>query len=319
MPTQTNATWAGLRYTTLPLRKPGRVMTREPIHPTVAGRGRRHRVKARLSGALKTSVFRATHTLRLRQSDASLERASQRYWSRYWGSARGMHTANDGHWRGYGPFVDDERWMEIGRSNLQRYVEMKTAIGFADHVERIVEWGVGGGANAVHFAQLCDRFVGVDVASASLDESAKQLKADGFQNFEPVLVDVAYPEAARATIGVCDLFLCLYVYELLPTPEYGERVLRIAFDLLRPGGTAFIQVKYQDDSSRSRARRLAYSLNMTNMTSYRIETFWRMAADCGFEPELVKLVPWDEVVEDERYAYFLLRKPSRHQQDELKT
>lgn len=276
----------------------------------LAGSGWRHRLTAPLARALKKVINRGAQVLRVRQSQGRLERAAQRHWNRYWDHDGRPRATNDGHWRGRGPFVDDARWLNIGRRTSRRYSQMTAAIGFPDHVDRIVEWGVGGGANAIHFARLCDSFTGVDVAQASLDESARQMEAEGLDNFEPVLIDVSDPEAATQVIDVCDVFLCLYVFELLPTPSYGERILRVAFDLLRPGGVAFIQIRYQTDSPLTRAKGFAYSLNMVNMTTYRLDDLWRIATECGFEPQLIKLVPWDPVVEDERYAYYLLRKPS---------
>lgn len=101
--------------------------------------------------------------------------------------------------------------------------------------------------NAVHFARIAAEFYGVDVSRSSLDECARQMQAEGLLNFRPILIDAADPEGAVGKLGgLCDLFLSTYVYELLPSPEYGLRVLRIAHRVLSTGGIAMIQVKYSD-------------------------------------------------------------------------
>lgn len=95
--------------------------------------------------------------------------------------------------------------------------------------------------------------------------------------------------------------------ELIPTPEYGERLLRIAHRMLRPGGVALIQIKYSNGRWATRPRRRSYRSGVAEMTTYRIDEFWQLAQTCGFVAETVELVPRNEL--DERYAYFLLRRP----------
>jgi hypothetical protein len=122
-----------------------------------------------------------------------------------------------------------------------------------------------------------------------------------------VLADVAHPEsAARQIPDKCDLFLCFYVLELVPTPEYGLRLLHIARNLLADDGIALVQIKYSTGSWRTRSRRRRYRPSvLASMTTYRIEEFWTAAAACGLRPRLISLVPKNAL--DERYAYFLLQ------------
>ena len=122
-------------------------------------------------------------------------------------------------------------------------------------------------------------------------------------------IDVTDPEdAIRQVAGTCDIFLCFYVFELIPTPEYGERVLRIARELLAPGGLALIQVKYDDGRLLTKPRRRFRRSAVAALTTYPIPSFWKLAANCGFKPEMIHLVPRNEL--DERYAYFLMTKES---------
>src|ERR1700736_5067670 len=164
----------------------------------------------------------------------------------------------------------------------------------------------GGGANAVHFAPLAETYVGIDIARPSLQECANQLDAAGFRNFEPVLLDAGAPDTALAQIAQkCDLFLSTYVFELLPTPEYGLQVLKIARKLLNEGGMAIIQIRYTRDSWTSRPKRFAYKRNLSSMTTYRIKTFWEEAEKCGFLPQAVRLVPREKLNDQTNYAYFM--------------
>ncbi|GAA1580698.1 hypothetical protein GCM10009789_38200 [Kribbella sancticallisti] len=101
--------------------------------------------------------------------------------------------------------------------------------------------------NAVQFAPRAGEFVGVDVTSASLRECERQVAAVCDTPFRGIHIGVDTPEQAiQAVGGPCDVFLSFCVFELIPTPEYGDRLLRIAFEPLSPGGVAFIQTKYDE-------------------------------------------------------------------------
>jgi hypothetical protein len=159
----------------------------------------------------------------------------------------------------------------------------------------------------VCFAPWAGEFVGVDVATESLDECGAQVARVCDTPWTPVLADVARPEDAADAIGPCDLWLSFYVFELLPSREYGVRLLRIAHRMLRSEGLAVIQVKYTDGTWATRPRRWGYGSSVAGMTAYGIAEFWELAARVGFVPELVELRPQDEL--DRRYAYFTLRRP----------
>ncbi len=244
----------------------------------------------------------AEFSLRPAESEDKLRRDAQKYWN-----APNTELLNAySHWRGAGIFADDDLWLALGRKNLELYQQFCRMMGVTTPPRRIVEWGCGGGANAVHFAPLAETYVGIDIARPSLQECASQLDAAGFRNFEPVLVDAGDPDTALAQIPQkCDLFLSTYVFELFPTPEYGLQVLKTARKLLNEGGMAIIQVRYIRDSWTSRPRRFAYKRNLS-ATTYRIETFWDEAEKCGFLPQAVRLVPHEKLNNQTNYAYFIL-------------
>jgi hypothetical protein len=241
--------------------------------------------------------------LGMAQSEAEITRAAERLWN----APEAVLRKSDAHWRGSGSFADDRLWQQIGRENLELFRTFARAIGFDRPLHCVVDWGCGGGANAVQFGPLADIYVGVDVSAATLEECGRQAIAAGTRDFRPVLVEIAAIEAAVEAIDTpCDLFLCTFVFELVPSREYGLRILRVAERLLAPSGIAVVQIKYDTGSWRTRPYRRSYGRNFAAMTTYSIDGFWLAARSCGLEPRLVTLAP-DHAL-DPRYAYFLLEK-----------
>ncbi len=256
--------------------------------------------------ALEIAVLQ---TIGFKESEKKLIGDAQSYWN----SARDRSLEENSHWRGVGIF-DDWRWLSLGREHLELYEGFARVIDLKHPLKRIVEWGCGGGMNAVHFGHLADEFYGVDISSSSLEECGRQMTAAGLHNFAPILVDAANPEAALGQIkDPCDLFVSMYVFEILPTPEYGIRILRIAHELLTAEGIAIIQIKYSEGNAKTGSRAWAYARNLAWNATYRIEEFWTAAQQCGFAPRMVTLQPEQPLVNDRNYAYFLLQKKTVRQ------
>jgi hypothetical protein len=231
---------------------------------------------------------------------------SQAFWEDV---SRDGLEAGRAHWRGNGVF-SDARWHEIGAHNLALFERMVGRDWLRSRAARIVDWGSGGGSNAVRFGVGAERYYGVDVTRASLEECGRQMEFAGLHNFVPVLIDAPHPERVRELVATpVDLIISTYVFEALPSKAYGERVLRVMSELLAPGGLAFLQIKYDDGSFRSRPFRWNYAQHVGDMTTYGIDEFWLVAQGCSLEPELVTLEPVQPLVDDRRYAYILLRKP----------
>jgi SAM-dependent methyltransferase len=217
---------------------------------------------------------------------------------------------NNSHFRD-GSVFGDADWAEIGREHWALFNRLsRTANWTADRGDfgRVVEWGCGGGANAVTFAPHAGKeFVGVDIDPRTLAECERQVTAATDAPFRGVLADAANPEATALTMDECDLWTSFYVLELVPSPDYGLRLMKIAHDMLSPGGLAFVQIKYNTGSWRTRSRLRGYrSSTAAGMTTYGIDEFWSAMVGIGFTPEGLHLVPSNRL--DSRYAYFLLRK-----------
>lgn len=261
-------------------------------------------MKNLLRNVARTTVEQLAGTRILRDEEKVLVRDAQIYWQ---DSYSKNHRSNS-HWCG-DTGIDDTIWRELGKRHLDLFRNYLALKRLNRPTHRIVEWGCGGGANAIHFATEGEEFVGVDVSSNSLTECGRRLQDMGFFNYLPIQITVDNPDkAVEHLIGTCDVFLCTYVFELFPTPEYGQRIVNLAYRLLRPSGFAIIQIKYGTHERRTRPRRWSYERNLANMTTYTIEDFWLIAEQAGFSPFSVTLRPKDELVGDERYAYFLLEK-----------
>ncbi len=247
---------------------------------------------------LARSARASWERLGLPQASGVIESDAQAYWR----DRRQPGWEGNSHWR---ESVHDI-WDEIGASSLGLAERLARITGKQLPRSRTVEWGAGGGANAVRFAPRCEEFVAVDVSQASLDECERQVAMVTSTPTRKILIDVGAPETAIGEIGAasCDLFLCLYVMELVPSEDYGLRLLDIAAQLLVPGGVALVQTKYSTATRFSRSRRRAYRRDLANMTTYSIDGFWLEASNRGLAPLAVTLVPQDGL--DERYAYYLL-------------
>ncbi|NLF30019.1 MAG: class I SAM-dependent methyltransferase [Planctomycetes bacterium] len=236
-----------------------------------------------------------------RPSAGRLARDAQRYWS---GSSTDACRRDLSHWAGEGRWADQDRWRRIGRTHLAMFHALCDLAGAAPPRGRMLEWGPGGGANAVCFAEVFETFIGVDISQANLDECGRQLEAMGYGGFEPVHIEAAAPESVLDRVGEpIDLFLCTAVYQHMPGKEYGRRVTRCAAALLAPGGLALIQTRYPGDDPATGSKCDDYERNVLQFTAYRVEEFWALARECGLEPLAVRLV------EQDRYAYYFLRKP----------
>lgn len=223
--------------------------------------------------------------------------------AQYWSTPAAHAWRGNSHWRDGIP----GQWERVGDDHLALFGKLARVLDRAPSMGTVVEWGSGGGANAVAFAPGADRFVAVDVARASLEECERRTRAVCDTPFQPVLIEVEHPEQAVEHIGrgTCDVFLCLYVIELLPSRDYARRVLDIARELLGPSGVMFVQIKYRDNADRSPHKR-NYARNLASQTIFPIDTFWQIATAHGFTPEVVSLVPRNDL--DRNYAYLLLTR-----------
>ena len=92
-----------------------------------------------------------------------------------------------------------------------------------------IDWGVGGGLAAKLLRDDGCHVYGVDIVERK-------------GPFEFVLADIEEPEKAVEDIDA-DLFVCLTVIQHMPDLAYAERIVRLAADVLVPGGVALFQIR----------------------------------------------------------------------------
>jgi SAM-dependent methyltransferase len=217
------------------------------------------------------------------------------YWS---GSANYDRIKHDSHWRG------SERWYGVGEQHYKR-LEHLYELSNSPKISSMIEWGPGGGVNAVRFLKEMDVFYGVDICQPNLDECNRQVIGHELKKFIPLLVDSDKPESVIDRIsGDIDFFMSVAVFQHFPNQEYGEKIVTIASQLLKTGGIALIQIRYDDGSEKYVAKSQDYYQNVITFTSYTLDTFSIILERNGFEIlEIIKK-------EENNYGFFYLRKIS---------
>ncbi|WP_051718997.1 methyltransferase domain-containing protein [Hymenobacter sp. IS2118] len=263
-------------------------------------------MKQHLERAIRVSRRLLDNYVGIRESEESIIADSQAYWNRLSNQGRDGGPA---HFRGQSIFEQDERWLSIGYNNLRILHRFLGPDWLTATPRRVVDWGCGGGTNAVHFGPGARSYYGVEITQASLDECGRQMQDVGLENFRPVLFDAAQPERVATLIPEpCDLIISTYVFCVFPSKNYALRVLRTMHAILEEAGCALIQIKYCTHQLNSRSYHWGYAKNMGNMTTFFIEEFWTLATECGLEPQLLYLEPHQPLNGDNHFAYFLLKK-----------
>lgn len=223
---------------------------------------------------------------------------------RYWSQSSAVPWIQDlSHWRGRGRWTDDQTWRSMGERHFGMFEDLCLRARQPRPIRAMLEWGPGGGANAVAFAREVKAFYGVDICPANLAECGRQLSSAKFDGWHPVEIDAAHPAACLEALATpIDFFLSTAVFQHVPGKTYGVEVVRIAHELLASPGIALIHIRYDDGSETLRPKQGDYAKNAITFTSYRIEEFWQIAGDAGFEVLSVVLSPAD------CYASYWLRK-----------
>ncbi|MDX1925756.1 MAG: class I SAM-dependent methyltransferase [Pirellulaceae bacterium] len=250
-------------------------------------------------------------TIGFKQSDRKIRSDAHKFWHNHSATDFGVNS----HWKGCGIFSqDDDRWMSIGQRHLLMLQRMSFSLNGSlsspSRFSSVLEWGCGGGANAVAFGGGADSFIAVDISQSSVDECLRQMKAHGMGNGTGIVVDIHQPEKVLSSVGQVDVVICTYVFEVLPSKTYATRLVRLFHDLLKPGGVALVQIRYATSRKSTQGRSWGYRFGFTKMVAFFLDEFWLLATQIGFRPGSIELVPNDETVIDERYAYFILEKPA---------
>ena len=242
-----------------------------------------------------------------RESTSTLGQAANQYWNNFDSPQR----ATDSHWRGHGPFADDAIWLKLGRTHYELVQQQLSRLGRPLAPRRVVEWGCGGGMNAVHFGRGVQHYYGIDLSPQSLTECARQMSASGLPGFVPVLVHANQPRSALAVIGEpCDLFICTHVIELLPSVEHAFQILQLAFEMLGPRGMVLAHIRCPASAIGGQSRPWDYEANMSHNVIFSIPAFRAACEAQGFVVLGVQPVAAVPELNERNYAFFVLEKPT---------
>lgn len=249
-----------------------------------------------------SSIINNTSEISNGETLEKLALESEKYWS-----ANTDKRKDLSHWRGTGRWKDEKNWFNIGQWSLGNYRQFARMINFNGALNKVIEWGPGGGSNAVAFAKEVGTYYGVDISEDNLKECAKQMAEAGYpEKFRPIyLSNPAKPEdvLSQAPAGEFDLFLSTAVFQHFPGKEYAIKVMKSAFQLVKPGGLAIIQIRFDDGRPKSITKNSNYEKNAIFFTSFYIPEFWYIAEKIiGFKPISISLAL------NASYAVFFMQK-----------
>lgn len=234
----------------------------------------------RLLKGLKEKNNKGLHQFTTVSSDAEADAGE--YWST---STSDSRTRDLSHWAGEGRWSGEERWRKMGESHYGVYQQLKLLSGKARDLGAVLEWGPGRGSNAIRFAGVCKSFYAVDISQANLVETSSQLQKQGFEHYHPCHISPEPPEPCLESVNEpIDFFLSTAVYQHFPSREYGIEITLIASCQLKKRGIALIQTRYDDGTSKSRAKRSNYQKNGVFFTFYPIAVFWKILESEGIRP-----------------------------------
>jgi cyclopropane fatty-acyl-phospholipid synthase-like methyltransferase len=212
-------------------------------------------------------------------SSVNLQSEAVNYWNDPIGSIK-----ENSHILGSGKWGSRDKWQAIGDGHLKMFLNFDCKKG------SMIEWGCGGGSNALAFSKIFDKVTGIDISKQSL-KACDVLEID---NFEGVLLDVEVS-------GQYDFFLSTATFQHFTSKEYGENIVKKAHDILKPNALAMIQTRYDNGDERFIQKYKDYKNNAITFTSYKIDEFWGLLDDSGFDVESVILEP------QANYAYYFAR------------
>lgn len=191
------------------------------------------------------------------------------------------HHLGHGRWK-------KKDWLKLGQKNLERYREgMDHWQVDSGSMERLLEWGCGGGCNVVSFAEEFLHITGVDISLDSLrvcKEAMTELRPRHSFKVFPISVD--NPFAARDLLADSepyDFLLCLEVLQHMPSAQYAHDVMQLWRELTREGARALVQFRTHYHSRPiHRSHRLTYPENVSRWLMLNPAVFADMAAHAGW-------------------------------------
>ena len=247
-----------------------------------------------------TSKIRKYKGYLIPDSQEKINKEAYDYWNK-----TDNDTADMSHWKETGRWEDEQVWEAVGDEHLEMFQQLLQHQNYNGKMKVMAEWGPGGAANLSKFSKVFDEIYGIDISVPNLDKCKDELKKRNFTNFKSIHIEIDNPESVYNSIQKesLDFFLCTAVYQHFPGQEFGNRVTKIAYDLIRPGGFAIIQTRYNNGAKGLNSKKANYQHNILTFTTYFIEEFWDLLINFKFKPLYLSIDP------KRRYAYYFIFKP----------
>lgn len=195
------------------------------------------------------------------------------------------------HWRGVGRWADDKKWLGIGKKSLKNIEKLWRFLGRPKASLAgltIMEWGPGGGSNAVGLKNIALRYYGVDISEKNLNEAARQCvqEVECSDYFKPILLLGPPSQVLKRIPSEVDLFLSTAVFQHFPSKEYAIEVLETVFNALKTNGVAIIQIRFDNDNLmfQQKTKIQEYNKNFITYTSFKVDDFWNTCISVGLTP-----------------------------------
>lgn len=193
------------------------------------------------------------------------------------------------HYLGCGRW-DEGKWSRHGRYYFRLYKEFLKEFSHIDPgpSKRMLDWGCGGGANAVSFSKSFEHVTGVDISMESIricgDACYEKVKRDFFR---PFLIPVDFIPKDIELLSSEDLYdfvLCTQVIQHMPSADYVGAVMSVWSSLCRKGANAVVQFRTHYNSRRiQRSSKISYTENVAHWVMLNPAVFEKMANEAGWE------------------------------------
>jgi len=206
------------------------------------------------------------------------------------------YRAEMSHWLGVGKWAGpggERAFHNIGSVIL---ADFKQFLRMIDHEmpasPTVIEWGPGGGSNLLAWRDVAAHYVGVDISGRNLNEAERVLNLqEGHKTaFQKVVLEDA-PTSIESQLPPVDIILSTAVFQHFPSKEYGAEVLKLMARVAKPNALALIQIRFDNGARPFLPKSIdEYKEKFATATSYKLDEFWDLAVEAGFEPQFVRKI-----------------------------
>lgn len=224
----------------------------------------------------------------------------------FWNLENNALVRDMSHIRGCGRWIEDKNvWENVGGfyiNILRKIMDVYPECNF--NFNSAAEYGSGGGLNIIQMAPYAKRLYAIDISKPNLGDCQKTVLASGVakSRFFPIKIKSPNPESCLNAMEKLDFFFSLAVFHHLPSEAYAKRVVKIAYQSLKPRSYAVINIRYWDGRPELKSKLNHYMKNGLNMVAHRISEFYDIVMQAGFTCH------YHYTLHQQNFAYFYLRK-----------